>query len=101
MALIASEAKPPLPSPDPIRFPELNKDENIREYLRAFIRNLEDHFDKVKSDLDVLNEPAPNAYTPTNVASDRTYDASATSTAELANVLGTLIADLQTKGILQ
>ena len=79
----------------------LNKDEHIREYLRTFIHNLEDHFDKVKSDLDVLNEPAPNVYTTTNVATDRSYDAAATSTTELANVLGTLITDLKTKGILQ
>lgn len=38
-------------------------------------------------------------YTPSNVTTDRTYDADATSTAELADVLGTLIADLQTLGI--
>ncbi len=38
------------------------------------------------------------AYTPTNVVSDRTYDADATSVAELADVLGTLIADLQALG---
>lgn len=30
----------------------------------------------------------------TNVTADRTYDANATTTAELADVLGTLIADL-------
>lgn len=41
-----------------------------------------------------------SAYTPTNVTTDRSYDADATSTAELADVLGTLIGDLQGKGIL-
>jgi hypothetical protein len=40
------------------------------------------------------------AYTPTNVTTDRSYDADATSVAELADVLGTLLADLQGKGIL-
>lgn len=39
-------------------------------------------------------------YTPTNVTEDRSYDANATDTAELADVLGTLIADLQTRGVL-
>lgn len=39
-------------------------------------------------------------YTPTNVTTDRSYDADATSTAELADVLGTLIADLQSRGII-
>lgn len=41
------------------------------------------------------------AYTPTNVVTDRSYDANATSIAELADVVGTLIADLQTYGLLQ
>ena len=40
------------------------------------------------------------AYTPTNVTPDRAYDANATSIAELADVLGTLIADLQLTGII-
>ena len=41
-----------------------------------------------------------SAYTPINVTPDRSYDANATTVDELADVLGTLIADLQTKGIL-
>jgi hypothetical protein len=40
-------------------------------------------------------------YTPTNVTTDRTYDANATSTDELADVLGTLIADLQKIGLIK
>lgn len=40
------------------------------------------------------------AYTPTNVTPDRSYDADSTSTAELADVLGTLIADLQLLGLI-
>jgi hypothetical protein len=40
------------------------------------------------------------AYTPTNVVTDRAYDADATSIAELADVVGTLIADLQATGLI-
>jgi hypothetical protein len=41
------------------------------------------------------------AYTPTNVTTDRAYDANSTTIDELADVLGTLIADLQSYGLLQ
>lgn len=41
------------------------------------------------------------AYTPTNVTTDRSYDADTVLVAELADVVGTLIADLQTYGLLQ
>jgi hypothetical protein len=41
------------------------------------------------------------AYTITNGATDRAYDANATSTAELADVLYTLISDLKNYGLLQ
>ena len=41
----------------------------------------------------------PTAYTETNVTTDRTYDANSTTVAELADVLGTLIADLRALGI--
>ena len=42
----------------------------------------------------------PGTYTPTNVTTDRAYDADATTTAELADVLGTLIADLKALGLI-
>ncbi len=42
----------------------------------------------------------PSAYTPTNVSTDRAYDADATTVDELADVLGTLIADLQSIGLI-
>lgn len=38
---------------------------------------------------------SPAAYTPTNVTTDRAYDANATTLDEVADVLGTLIADLK------
>ena len=41
----------------------------------------------------------PAAYTPSNVSADRSYDANATTLDELADVLGTLIADLQSIGL--
>ena len=40
-------------------------------------------------------------YTVTNGTTDRTFDADSTSTAELADILATLIADLTTLGVLQ
>jgi hypothetical protein len=40
-------------------------------------------------------------YAASNVSTDRTYDASSTSTTELANVLGSLIADLRTLGVVK
>jgi hypothetical protein len=41
-----------------------------------------------------------SAYTPSNVTPDRSFDADATTLPELADVVGTVIADLQAKGIL-
>lgn len=42
----------------------------------------------------------PAAYTPSNVTTDRTYDANSTTLDEVADVLGTLIADLQALGLI-
>jgi hypothetical protein len=39
-------------------------------------------------------------YIVTNVTADRTLDADSTSTAELADVLGTLITDLRERGVI-
>ncbi len=39
-------------------------------------------------------------YTPTNVTTDRSYDANSTTLDELADVVGTIIADLQTIGLM-
>jgi hypothetical protein len=40
-------------------------------------------------------------YTPTNVTTDRAYDADTVAVAELADVVGTLIADLKAAGIIR
>lgn len=42
----------------------------------------------------------PSAYTPSNVSTDRAFDANATTLDEIADVLGTLIADLQSLGLI-
>jgi hypothetical protein len=41
-----------------------------------------------------------SAYTPTNVTTDRSFDANSTTLDEIADVLGTLIADLKLTGLL-
>lgn len=42
----------------------------------------------------------PSAYTPSNVTTDRSYNANSTTLDEVADVLGTLIADLQSVGLI-
>ena len=49
---------------------------------------------------DITVTAVAQTYTPTNVTTDRSYDANSTSLDELADVVGTLIADLQTSGII-
>jgi hypothetical protein len=41
----------------------------------------------------------PSAYTTSNVTTDRAYDANATTLDEVADVLGTLLADLKSLGL--
>ncbi len=43
---------------------------------------------------------SPNTYTVTNVTTNRTYDANATTLNELSDIVGSLIADLQATGII-
>lgn len=49
---------------------------------------------------DIIKLIKTGTYTPTNVTADRAYDANATSLDEIADVLGTLIADLQLTGLI-
>lgn len=54
---------------------------------------------QVEQNISATNLPASSSrYTVTNVTADRTLDADSTSTAELADVLGTLIQDLRDRG---
>lgn len=46
-----------------------------------------------------LTYGTPQTYAESNVTTDRTYDANATSLDEIADVLGTLIGDLRARGI--
>lgn len=52
------------------------------------------------TDTKIIAPPSSAAYTPTNVTTDRTFDANATTIDELADVLATLIADLQAQRLL-
>lgn len=49
----------------------------------------------------IVAEYETSAYTPTNVTTDRTYDANSTTLDEVADALGTLIGDLQSAGVLE
>lgn len=73
--------------------------------LQALQVALANHTGNAKG-IPVNNLPHPNmhissTYTITNGTTDRTYDANATSTDELADILYTLIQDLKTLGILE
>lgn len=48
----------------------------------------------------IINLNTSSAYTPTNVTTDRSFDADTVLITELADVVGTLIADLQARGLL-
>jgi len=53
------------------------------------------------SDTITLDPSVAETYTPTNVSTLRSYDADTVAIAELADIVGTLIADLQTTGIIK
>jgi hypothetical protein len=48
----------------------------------------------------IIAPSSPGAYSVSNVTTDRTYDADSTTLDELADILGTLLADLQALGII-
>jgi hypothetical protein len=49
--------------------------------------------------LDEIQPVAPDSYSVTNTSTDRVIDGSSTTIAEILNVLGTLITDLQARGV--
>lgn len=57
----------------------------------------------IADNANIVQEPfmGRRTYAATNVTTDRSFDADSTSTAELADVLGTLIADLRERGIVK
>lgn len=60
-----------------------------------------DWAEEVERVMNLILAGSGNTYTVTNLSTDRTYDADATSTAELADVLGTLITDLKSTGAIE
>ena len=56
---------------------------------------------QLEQNISTTNLAASSArYTVTNVTTDRTFDADSTTTAALADVLGTLLTDLRERGII-
>lgn len=64
----------------------------VLEWAGKLIRALEQR--------DRQGENPAGTYVPSNVTTDRTFDADSTTLSEVADILGTLIEDLQKKGIL-
>jgi len=54
--------------------------------------------EQIQDSLVLLAQAVQTGYSVSNVTTTRTFDADATSTAELADVLGTLITDLKNSG---
>jgi len=86
--MVASSAQRPV-------YPEAT-DEYDPEVFSELLRMLRQR-DRVIPIFPIGDDP----YTPSNVTTTRTYDADTSSVEELADVLGTLIADLQTAGYLK
>ena len=56
--------------------------------------------EQIQDSLVLLAQAVQTGYSVSNVTTTRTFDANATSVAELADVLGTLIVDMKSKGTL-
>ncbi len=67
--------------------------------MRAFVEEVERLHAALTADIDDAGSPGP-VYTITNVTPDRAYDADTVLIPELADVVGTLISDLQNKNII-
>lgn len=68
------------------------------EYQDWIIRLVEDRNPRLRST--ELSFGGATDYSESNVTTDRTYDANLTSLNEIADVLGTLLADLRAKGVI-
>ena len=73
----------------PLLYPQPEYDQG---QMIAFVHNLEMRF------RDLERAITDQVYTPSNVTITRSFDADSTSLSEVADVLGTLINDLQLKG---
>ena len=65
------------------------------EYDPVFFQSLLEQLEQIHL---LLAQPAQTGYVMSNVTATRTLNADSTSTAELADVLGTLIDDLKAAG---
>lgn len=64
------------------------------EDFLTIVQSIEDRLRRIENSLTQKSA----AYTPTNVTTDRAFDADTVAVAELADVVGTLIADLRALG---
>lgn len=96
------QPEPPLPSTDgtvlaevvvPANTTSINTTDHVRD-RRVPADAVLDRMLARTAIVDSLEINPTNTFSPTNVTTDRTYDADSTTTAELADVLGTLIQDL-------
>lgn len=69
------------------------------DYMSAFDVSLAKNMRATIAEIFSAALGAAQTYAASNVTTDRTYDANATTLDEIADVLGTLIADLRAKGI--
>ena len=83
--------------PTPPPRPASDRAEDIHRWALAqsdYQKSLSNYLRVLAADVRDMTERQQPAYTVTNLTTDRVFDADATSTAELADVLGTLIDDL-------
>lgn len=77
--------------------PTLNQLKSVED-LAIAIQGIVRYLDQLRQQIE---RGTNQAYTPTNVTTDRAFDADTVLIAELADVVGTLIADLQSDGVIQ
>lgn len=66
------------------------------EQRLTFIENALMEISRASRDIDAMR--ISDSFTPSNVTKTRTFDANSTTLAEIADVLGTLIEDMKTRG---
>lgn len=71
------------------------KDDALVSAINALMQNIELRFAEVERAI------SEETYSPSNVTETRTFDADATTLDEQADVLGTLIQDMKTRGYLR
>ena len=97
--------------PETYRFPDapkFEKGQDFQKWLVEYLKWQSDYLlwtEKTLAELAlkinwlITKMSGTQTYAVSNVTTDRTYNANATTLDEIADVLGTLIADLRTKGL--